>query len=108
MRSEPPASGQFGAIAASPLLSPMKIPTLVTTFLFAATVRVSLAQEPKSAPAEHLHIVAVGAHPDDVAVGAGGVIASYVKRGHRATILNVTFGETVRPPGPKQEEAKLI
>ena len=57
---------------------------------------------------ERLHIVGVGAHPDDVAVGAGGVIASYVKRGHRATILNVTYGETVRPPGPQQEEAKQI
>lgn len=57
---------------------------------------------------EQLHIVGVGAHPDDVAVGAGGVIASYVKRGHRATILNVTYGETVRPPGPEQEEAKRI
>jgi len=55
-----------------------------------------------------LHIVGVGAHPDDVAVGAGGLIASYVKRGHRATILNVTLGETVRPPGPEQEEAKRI
>jgi LmbE family N-acetylglucosaminyl deacetylase len=57
---------------------------------------------------ERLHIVGVGAHPDDVAIGAGGVIASYVKRGHRATILNVTFGETVRPPGTEQEEAKRI
>src|SRR5438094_1017669 len=58
--------------------------------------------------AERLHIVGVGAHPDDVGIGAGGVIASYVKRGHRATILNVTLGETVRPPGPQQEEAKSI
>lgn len=57
---------------------------------------------------EQLHIVGVGAHPDDVAVGAGGVIAHYVQQGHRATILNVTFGETVRPPGPQQEEAKVI
>lgn len=57
---------------------------------------------------ERLHIVGVGAHPDDVGVGAGGVLASYVQRGHRATILNVTFGETVRPPGPPQEEAKRI
>jgi LmbE family N-acetylglucosaminyl deacetylase len=57
---------------------------------------------------EPLHIVGVGAHPDDVAVGAGGVIASYVKRGHHATLLTVTFGETVRPPGPMQEEAKVI
>src|SRR5436305_10757160 len=59
-------------------------------------------------PEERLHIVGVGAHPDDVAIGCGGVIASYVKRGHRATILNVTYGETVRPPGPQQEEAKRI
>jgi LmbE family N-acetylglucosaminyl deacetylase len=57
---------------------------------------------------ERLHVVGVGAHPDDVAVGAGGVLAQYVKRGHRATILTVTYGETVRPPGPEQEEAKRI
>jgi LmbE family N-acetylglucosaminyl deacetylase len=57
---------------------------------------------------EPLHVVGVGAHPDDVGVGAAGVIASYVKRGHRATILSVTYGETVRPPGPAQEEAKRI
>ncbi|MGH2350832.1 MAG: PIG-L deacetylase family protein [Chloroflexota bacterium] len=57
---------------------------------------------------EQLHVVGVGAHPDDVAVGAGGVIASYVNRGHRATLLSVTFGETVRPPGPEQEEAKRV
>jgi N-acetylglucosamine malate deacetylase 1 len=57
---------------------------------------------------EQLHVVGVGAHPDDVGVGAGGVIASYVKRGHRATILTVTYGETVRPPGSPQEEAKRI
>jgi LmbE family N-acetylglucosaminyl deacetylase len=56
--------------------------------------------------AERLHVVGVGAHPDDVAVGAGGLIASYVKRGHRATIVSVTYGETVRPPGPLQEAAK--
>ena len=55
-----------------------------------------------------LHIVGVGAHPDDVAVGAGGIIASYVKRGHQTTILSVTYGETVRTPGPAQEEAKQI
>jgi LmbE family N-acetylglucosaminyl deacetylase len=56
--------------------------------------------------AERLHVVGVGAHPDDVAVGAGGLIASYAKRGHRATIVSVTYGETVRPPGPEQEAAK--
>src|SRR6266571_4249259 len=67
--------------------------------------RESARQEATVDQQERLHIVGVGAHPDDVGFGAGGLIASYVKRGHRATILNVTFGETVRPPGPQQEEA---
>jgi LmbE family N-acetylglucosaminyl deacetylase len=57
---------------------------------------------------EQLHVVGVGAHPDDVAVGVGGLIAKYVQRGHRATILTVTYGETVRPPGPQQEEAARV
>ena len=57
---------------------------------------------------ERLHVVGVGAHPDDGGGGAGGLIASYVKQGHRATILTVTYGETVRPPGPEQEEAKRV
>lgn len=55
-----------------------------------------------------MHVVGVGAHPDDVGIGDGGIIASYVSRGHRATILNVTLGETVRSPGPAQEEAKRM
>jgi LmbE family N-acetylglucosaminyl deacetylase len=86
----------------------MKIPVLLATFVLSVTAQSAVAQEPQPALADQLHIVGVGAHPDDVAVGAGGVIASYVKRGHRATILSVTFGETVRPPGPEQEEAKRI
>jgi N-acetylglucosamine malate deacetylase 1 len=85
----------------------MKIPSILGAIVFATSMQ-SFAQEREAKPAEKLHIVGVGAHPDDVAVGAGGVIASYVKRGHRATILNVTFGETVRPPGPQQEAAKRI
>lgn len=63
---------------------------------------------PSPQPPDPLHVVGVGAHPDDVAVGAGGIIATYVRRGHRATILNVTYGETMRPPGPEQEEAKRM
>jgi LmbE family N-acetylglucosaminyl deacetylase len=35
-------------------------------------------------------------------------VASYVARGHRATLLSVTFGETVRPPGPEQDQAREI
>src|SRR5436853_5612744 len=87
--------------------SPMRIAALLAAFVFGTSLPVT-AQESKPTPADQLHIVGVGAHPDDVGVGAGGVIASYVKRGHRATILSVTYGETVRPPGPEQEEAKRI
>jgi N-acetylglucosamine malate deacetylase 1 len=83
----------------------MKTLALFTLAAFAICLP-AVSEEPP--PAEKLHIVGVGAHPDDVAVGAGGVIASYVKRGHRATILNVTLGETVRPPGPEQEKAKIM
>ncbi len=54
-----------------------------------------------------LHVVGVGAHPDDVAVGAGGIIASYVKRGHKATILNISYGETVWPPERNAEAAVI-
>jgi len=85
----------------------MKTILLTCAGVIAFTLHAGRAQE-QPRPPEPLHIVGIGAHPDDVAVGAGGVIASYVKRGHRATILNVTFGETVRPPGPEQEDAKRI
>src|SRR5687768_16728148 len=92
-----------GEVAQKPVYR-MKL--IAFLLIFALPTPASLGEEPPVA--DPLHIVGVGAHPDDVAVGAGGVIASYVKRGHRATILNVTFGETVRPPGPKQEEARRI
>jgi N-acetylglucosamine malate deacetylase 1 len=64
--------------------------------------------EASVARSDQLHVVGVGAHPDDVAVGAGGLLVKYANMGHRTTILNVTFGETVRPPGPEQEEAKRV
>src|SRR6476469_9117405 len=89
-------------------MSCMKVTSMFSAIVFTAFLHALPAEEPDNKPAPRLHIVGIGAHPDDVAVGAGGVIASYVKRGHRATILNVTFGETVKPPGPEQEEAKRI
>jgi len=55
-----------------------------------------------------LHLVGVGAHPDDVGFSVGGILANYVRRGHRATILNVTLGETVRPPGKAQREVMAL
>ncbi|MDR1841399.1 MAG: bacillithiol biosynthesis deacetylase BshB1 [Holophagales bacterium] len=41
---------------------------------------------------DSLDILAVGAHPDDVEVHVGGILAKAVKRGLRAAILDLTVG----------------
>jgi len=38
-------------------------------------------------------ILAVGAHPDDVEFGCGGILIKEVSRGHAVTVLNLTRGE---------------
>lgn len=38
-------------------------------------------------------VLAVGAHPDDVEVGIGGIVAKLVKQGRRVAILDLTQGE---------------
>ena len=40
-------------------------------------------------------VIVFGAHPDDAEIGAGGVIASYARRGHRVVMVNVRI-----PGGP--------
>jgi len=52
-------------------------------------------------------LVVVGAHPDDIAC-VGGIAAKYSARGSRVYSLSVTLGETVRKPGPEQEEVKRM
>ena len=54
-----------------------------------------------------LTLVVVGAHPDDI-VCCGGIAASYARRGHTVIQLSVTSGETVRRPGPQQEEITVL
>jgi len=38
-------------------------------------------------------ILAVGAHPDDVEFGCGGILIKEISRGHAVTVLNLTRGE---------------
>jgi N-acetylglucosamine malate deacetylase 1 len=38
-------------------------------------------------------ILAFGAHPDDVEIGAGGILAKHVKQGYRVAICNLTEAE---------------
>ncbi len=49
-----------------------------------------------------LDIVAVGAHPDDVEIACGGVLARLARQGHSVGIIDLTDGEpTPLSPGPE-------
>jgi LmbE family N-acetylglucosaminyl deacetylase len=43
--------------------------------------------------AGRVHIVVIGAHPDDPETGCGGTIAKLTGDGHRVTIIYLTRGE---------------
>lgn len=58
---------------------------------------------------EPLDVIAVGAHPDDVEIAVGGLLARLVQQGHRVGIVDLTDGEpTPASPGPEArlEEAR--
>jgi bacillithiol biosynthesis deacetylase BshB1 len=49
-----------------------------------------------------LDVIAVGAHPDDVEIGCGGILARLAEQGHRVGIVDLTDGEpTPGSPGPE-------
>ena len=49
-----------------------------------------------------LDIVAVGAHPDDVEIACGGILARLARQGHSVGIIDLTDGEpTPLSPGPE-------
>jgi len=47
---------------------------------------------PATPPAAR-RILAVGAHPDDVEFGCGGILINEISRGHAVTVLNLSRGE---------------
>jgi len=50
---------------------------------------------------DHLDVIAVGAHPDDVEIGCGGTVARLAAQGYRVGIVDLTDGEpTPASPGP--------
>ncbi len=53
-----------------------------------------------------LHVVAVGAHPDDPESGCGGTLARYAEAGHAVTIVYLTRGELGIEGRPPEEVAK--
>ncbi|HVJ66900.1 MAG TPA: PIG-L family deacetylase, partial [Caulifigura sp.] len=56
-------------------------------------------------PAEHVDVIAVGAHPDDVEVGLGGTIAKMCRQGYRVGIVDLTDGEPT--PGCPSPDVRL-
>lgn len=42
---------------------------------------------------DHVDVLAIGAHPDDVELGAGGTIAKLIGNGKSVSILDLTLGE---------------
>jgi LmbE family N-acetylglucosaminyl deacetylase len=68
---------------------------------------VTAPAEDQAAPRRPLHIVCVGAHPDDPESGCGGTLARYHAAGHRVTIIYLTRGEA-GIPGRTPEEAGRI
>jgi N-acetylglucosamine malate deacetylase 1 len=56
---------------------------------------------------QQLDVVAVGAHPDDVEIGCGGVVAMLAEQGYRVGIVDLTDGEpTPNSPGPETRLAE--
>lgn len=56
-----------------------------------------------------MHVLAIGAHPDDVELGCGGTLLAHRARGHQVTILVLTTGDLgpqdLRSRIAEQEEA---
>jgi N-acetylglucosamine malate deacetylase 1 len=55
--------------------------------------------------AEQLDVIAVGAHPDDIEIACGGIVAKLVKQGHKVGIVDLTDGEPT--PGSTGPEMRL-
>jgi len=66
-------------------------------FLDASLLAIPALARPGSdsqpSPRTALHIVCLGAHPDDPESGCGGTLARYAAAGHRVTIMYLTRGE---------------
>jgi LmbE family N-acetylglucosaminyl deacetylase len=54
-----------------------------------------------------LKILAIGAHPDDIELGAGGTIARHVKNGDEVIFLILTYGEKTGSRDIRKKEALM-
>jgi LmbE family N-acetylglucosaminyl deacetylase len=54
-----------------------------------------------------MHILAVGAHPDDLEILCGGTLARYAKAGHQVTMAVATNGEVGSPTLSREEISEI-
>ena len=54
-----------------------------------------------------MNVFAIGAHPDDVELGCGGILALLKKKGHKIYILVLTKGEASGDPLVREKECYL-
>jgi N-acetylglucosamine malate deacetylase 1 len=70
----------------------MKIANMILALFlyFGATIVVSAQTD---ASKIQLHVIIIGAHPDDVDLKAGGIAAKYVALGHKVRLVSMTNGD---------------
>ncbi len=69
-----------------------------------ARTLIELTRERRAAGSEI--VLAVGAHPDDVEIGIGGILLRHAAQGHRVTVLTLTGGEAGGVASDRAEESR--
>ncbi|MEG6616485.1 bacillithiol biosynthesis deacetylase BshB1 [Peptococcaceae bacterium 1198_IL3148] len=57
---------------------------------------------------EKIDILAIGAHPDDIELGVGGIIASAVRTGYKVGMVDLTKGEKASGGTAKQRDQEAM
>jgi len=53
-----------------------------------------------------MNILAIGAHPDDIELGCGGLLIKAVRNGHSVYLYNITQGEKAGNPQQRKDELR--
>ena len=85
LRNHPPAP-----CSRSSHLTPQVTAPASRTIAAGAVLCTAVAKPP---PMQHVDILAVGAHPDDVELSCAGTLIAHIRRGHTVGLLDLTRGE---------------
>jgi LmbE family N-acetylglucosaminyl deacetylase/ActR/RegA family two-component response regulator len=69
-----------------------------------ASELIELSRQRRATPCEI--VLAIGAHPDDVEIGVGGILLRHVAEGHEVTVLTLTGGEAGGVAVDRVEESR--